>query len=354
MDGELMVKPILFPYSYLTEDEKKRLLVLLPRLYVLRLFPSEVETSDSLDSFLKFILPVDNADFLRKLKKAISDDQSLVYEQTDGESLALWEEIFADEAAESAPFQLVTRIRGRFKKKNEEESRLWRKAYLLQLGIELEKQGIELLEKFSGMKKLESQFKEVLGVEGNDHLDLLEGGYESIARLWEYRDASLEKRMEAWSFFCLEKEPANMLPVVVSRNVRDKLEIFLEGMEREYDQKISLDELKETMADPALMNMDLVRDLRSKVSGLRDVFFKEMSQNTREKLKSLFQALIEKVDRKVREASSADSISSLQVSLFSIKGLSLTDVLNRFAGIPDKVSLNPEKSCMFLFVYPDT
>ncbi len=348
----LDIGPILFPYSYLTSDEKKRLSVVLPKLLVLRLFEPENEEKTAMESFVEYLFPVTEEKFLARLRKAIAEDQKLVYEHADGEALAIWEEIVADEALESAPFQLVTRIRGRFKKEDEKESRLWHNAYLLQLGIELEKQEIELLASFSDVKKLESEFKEVLGVEEDESLELPEGNYESTVRLWEYRDSSLQGRIKAWCFFCLMTGLKKLLPVVVSKSVRDKIEIQLEVMERETGCGAEVSEVMAELKDPAILSDESVLAIREEMSGFMDSFISQLSAGNPDRIKMTFNQLINEANVRINRASGKKNPGKLHVSLLRIGGISPVGLFKRFSGTAVTPDFKEGSYCHFLFVYP--
>ena len=350
-DEKLEIKPILFPYSYLTEDEKKGLFLLLPELHVLRLFRSDVESSDDYGSFIKYLFPVDDEEFLTKLSKAISEDQNLVFEHTDGESVAIWEEIFAEEIVESAPFQLVTQIRGRFKRKSEEESTLWQNAYLLQLGIELEKQGIELLGKFSSVKKLESEFKEVLGVEGDERLELLEGNYDGIVRLWEYRDSSLSRKIRAWCYFSSKMEMDNLLPVVISKSVNDEIEILMETIERDENLTVKMDETIVETRDPAVLSNDEIAEIRNKVKKKGEEFLSSLLEKNPEATRTIFEEWLSKLDAILESVFPENYPSRVKISLLHIDGISLREIFGKLAGLDVKLTDNNSR-CFFLCVYP--
>ncbi len=348
------VTPILFPYSYLTTKEAMRLYLMFPRIHLLRLYkPEHLEIPD-FESFVNYLLPVDDADFLVKLRKAISEDQNLVYEYSDGESMAIWEKIFEEETTESAPFQLVTQIRGRFKKTDESESILWQKAYLFQLGIELERQGIEVAEKFSHVKKLESEFKEVLGVERDETLELLEGNYNGVVRVWEYRDSSLRKRIEAWSFFCSKLNLLNPIPIIVSRSVKDEIEVLLEIVGRDKQLTIQVEEEAENIFDPATLATDKVKEIVGEIRVARDKILEKLVTNDGTETIAVFREWVELIASKIESVAPENSQRSLRVSLLKIQGLSVKRMLEILGGDAKQPLDNESNECFLLCVYPVT
>ena len=346
--------PVLFPYSYVTGDERKRLFLMLPELLLLRLFEPDEEEKATTGPFIKYLCPVTDKEFLGKLRKAISEDRSLVYEHTDGENLAIWEEILADEAMESAPFHLVTRIRGRFKSHDEKESKLWHKAYMLQLAIELEKQGIELAETFTDVRRLENEFREVLGVEEDDKLGLSEEGYADASGLWEYRDSALSVRIKAWCFFCLMADAKKLLPVIISKSVRDELEIQLEILEREIGTEIKVDETVAKLPDPAALGDSRVREIREETIGRMEGLFSDLENEGFDRVEASFARWIDEIRKRTERDDSKQNAAMLRVSLMRIEGISQEELFKKFAGISDVSGLTAGNFCHFFFVYPES
>ncbi len=346
--------PVLFPYSYVTGDERKRLCLLLPELLLLRLFEPEDGEKTSERPLIKYFCPVKDKEFLGKLRKAISEDRTLVYEHTDGENLAIWEEILADEAMESAPFHLVTRIRGRFKNPDEKESKLWQKGYILQLAIELEKQGIELVDTLTDVRRLESEFRVALGVEEDEKLGLSDEGYASATGLWEYRDSALSVRIKAWCFFCLMADVKKLLPVVISKSVRDELEIQLEILEREIGTEIKVHESVAKLPDPAVLSDSRVREIREETIGWMEGLFSDLENERLDRVEASFTRWIDEIRKKTERDDPEQNTAILHVSLMRVEGISLEELFKRFAGISDISGLSEGKFCYFFLVYPES
>ncbi len=345
------IPAILFPYSSLTTEEKKRLFLLLPKTFLLRV----IRPSGDMKPFnfsVEYLTPFEDSEFVKKLQKAISEDRIVAQNVSNGEGLVALEQLFEEEIAESAPFHLVTRIRGRFKKYDQRDKDRWTNAYFYQLATELEEQGIELQEKFLHVKSLENEFKSVLGIEEEERFSLLEGNYGGFVRFWEYRNSNLKRRMMSWCYLVSEAGIEDFVPIIVSKSVWDEVEEFISNTEKFHSHPIEKRVFSWQIPDLSGLEQEHLVALREESEKqIEDIY----SLITRKEygIEDSFAVYLEELGERIKSLISGESLPLMRVSL-AVFNLSLQAFLRGLvSGHTKKVMDSGNGRSIFISVYSE-
>jgi hypothetical protein len=236
MAGELVVT--YFPYTLLGESDLKRLCLYLSRLRLLQIdprvgvdLPAELRATD----FIQPVSPVRESSTLERIRLALESYRQLGAVRPEGGLLRSFSAFaLQDDDPEGSTSRLRGHLRGSRPKPTPEDRTLVDAAVSLLLAHEVDREHLELGRQLSGIRVLETEFAQAVGLADEDEEEPEVVGGLHGDDLEQSRSGQVVQRLRAWTRLYLagESEAATPLTtsVAVMEEIRERLPSRLAAM----------------------------------------------------------------------------------------------------------------------------
>ena len=263
-----------FPYTFLGEDDLKRLILYFHSTRLLQIFPDSdpglpdlLRTSPLVQSFF----PISDSALLETVSRAHQTYHQLGSVHQDVGLTHLLRTFALQENFEDSRTGLVAKIRETHPRMTEEEIELVNDAVFILLAHQLDREHLELDLQLERIRGLEAKFHEEAGIGTDEEREALATQPVSIEESDPARTLYPFQRLRAWTrLYCLQKEMGPFLPLTTGAEVLG--EIF----ERLPSQMAALTEesaprepekyLLSVLPDPQSLSLEEVLELRELLS----------------------------------------------------------------------------------------
>jgi len=215
----------LFPHTVLSEDDFRHMSVLIPHLHLLQAAraPDVPGWADPFFSAMPTISD-EQDNQVRALLKEYKNFASLV---GNGAMLASVTHLTEETNRRESRFRIQSTIKGRGEQGQLQptEVAILEAALFLEMARDLDQQGIELETDVARARSLEKEFRDILGIAGEDDLEEpLEIGDAALAPETSYLTFMLKKRMAFWlRLFSAEASGKSPILVTIAPEVVDEI-----------------------------------------------------------------------------------------------------------------------------------
>ena len=263
-----------FPYTFLGEDDLKRLILYFHSTRLLQIFPdSDFGLPDLLRNspLVQSFFPISDSNLLETVSRAHQTYHQLGSVHQDVGLAHLLRTFALQENFEDSRTGLVAKIREAHPRMIEEEIELVNDAVFILLAHQLDREHLELDLQLERIRGLEAKFHEEAGIGTEEEREALATQAVSIEESDPARTVYPLQRLRAWTrLYCLQREMGPFLPLTTGAEVLgeiiERLPSQIAAHTEESATMVPEKYLLSALPDPQSLSLEEVLELRELLS----------------------------------------------------------------------------------------